>query len=329
MNQETARYLVTGGAGFIGSHLVEALLLRGQKVRVLDNLSTGKRDNLSFVDQLPGEIASHCELVAGDIRDLDTVRRCSAGVDYVLHHAALGSVQRSVEDPVTTNKVNVGGTLNVLKAALENQVRGFVYASSSSIYGATPTLPRHEDQLPAPISPYAASKLAGEHYASVFAMTYGLRVVSLRYFNVFGPRQDPESKYSALIPKFIDSALQDRSLEIHGDGLQSRDFTYVENVVHANIQAMQALNSAGSGGVFNVACGETYTVLEVVAFLSKLLGKDLRLVHTEPRRGDVRDSVARITKAEQKLGYQPKTKFLDGLSKTIAYHRNHNQPPRA
>ena len=316
-----ARYLVTGGAGFIGSHLVEALLRRGQKVRVLDNLSTGKRDNLSFLGRLPEEAAANCELRVGDVRDLNTVRKSTVGADYILHHAALGSVQRSVEDPIASNDVNVGGTLNVLKAALENQVRGIVYASSSSVYGAAPTLPREEDQFPVPLSPYAASKLAGEHYCSVFAKTYGLSIVGLRYFNVFGPRQDPQSQYSAVIPRFIDAALHDRPLEIHGDGFQTRDFTYVENVVDANLQALNTL-AADSGGVFNIACGETYSVLDLVSFLSQLLGKNLRMVHTEPRKGDVRDSVAKITKAERQLGYRPKTSFVEGLRRTIAYYRD-------
>jgi len=323
VGRNPARYLVTGGAGFIGSHLVEALLHRGQKVRVLDNLSTGKRDNLSFLSRLPEEAAGNCELRVGDVRDLNTVRKSTVGVDYILHHAALGSVERSVEDPIASNDVNVGGTLNVLKAALENQVRGIVYASSSSVYGAAPTLPRDEDQFPAPLSPYAASKLAGEHYCLVFAKTYGLSIVGLRYFNVFGPRQDPESRYSAVIPRFIDAALHDRLLEIHGDGLQTRDFTYVENVVDANLRAIEALALADSGGVFNIACGETYSVLDLVSFLSQLLGKNLRMIHTEPRKGDVRDSVAKITKAEQRLGYRPKTTFVEGLRRTIAYYRNH------
>lgn len=327
MDKATSKYLVTGGAGFIGSHLVEALLHHGQKVRVLDDLSTGKRDNLSFVGNLPGGLASNYELLVGDVRNFDTVRQSMVGVDFVLHHAALGSVQRSLEDPITTNEVNVGGTVNILKAALENQVRGVVYASSSSIYGATPTLPKHEDLPPAPLSPYAASKLAGEHYCWVFARTYGLRVVSLRYFNVFGPRQDPESKYSAVIPTFVDAALHDRPLEIHGDGLQSRDFTYVENVVDANIRAVRALTRADCGGVFNIACGERYSVLDVANFLSKLLGKSLQVNHTGPRRGDVKDSVADVTKAEKQLDYQPKTKFMDGLGKTISYYRDHDQLP--
>jgi UDP-glucose 4-epimerase len=318
-----ARYLVTGGAGFIGSHLVEALLRRGQRVRVLDDFSTGKRDNLSFLDRFPEEVAANCELRAGDVRNLDAVRECAAGVDYILHHAALGSVQRSVEDPIAANEVNVGGTLNVLKAALDSQTKGVVYASSSSIYGAAPTLPRDEDQFPAPLSPYAASKLAGELYCSVFAKTYGLSIMGLRYFNVFGPRQDPQSQYSAVIPRFIDAALCDRCLEIHGDGLQTRDFTYVENVVDANLRAVKALAVADSGAVFNIACGETYSVLDLVGCLSQLLGKNLRMVHREPRKGDVRDSVATITKAEQQLGYRPKTTFMEGLSKTVAYYREH------
>src|SRR5579862_2206059 len=249
------RTLVTGGAGFIGSHLVDASLKRGAAVRVLDNFVTGSRDNLA-------PLAAHIEMLEGDLRDIETCRRACQGIDTVYHLAALGSVPRSVEDPFTTNAANVLGTLNLLAAARDQGVRRLVFSSSSSVYGDTPTLPKHESMRPAPRSPYAVSKLAGEEYCRAFYLTYGLETVVLRYFNVFGPRQSPRSQYAAVIPRFASALLKGESPIIYGDGLQSRDFTYVTNVVQANFRAAEAENAVGM--VFNIACGEQITVLQML-----------------------------------------------------------------
>src|SRR5581483_5030709 len=257
-----ALYLVTGGAGFIGSNLAEGLLRRGARVRVLDNFSTGRRENLEGLD---------VELVEGDLRDPDVVRRAVAGVDGVFHEAALRSVPRSVDDPQASNEVNVTGTLGLLMACRAAGVRRVVYASSSSVYGDDPTLPKVETLPTRPVSPYAVSKLAAEHYCHVFTRLYGLETVSLRYFNVFGPRQNPESKYSAVIPRFLELALAGEPLEIHGDGEQSRDFTYIDNVVDGNLRAMEAPGVAGE--VFNLACGARYSLLAIAAAVEAFLGR--------------------------------------------------------
>ncbi len=307
-------YLVTGGAGFIGSHIVEELVRRRERVRVLDNFSTGRRENLA-------PFLEHVELVEGDLRDLSTVRRVAEGVDYILHQAALPSVPRSIADPLASNDSNVTGTLHLLIAARDAGVKRVVYASSSSVYGDNPTLPKREDMSPAPKSPYAVSKLAGEYYCRVFAQAYGLETVCLRYFNVFGPRQDPASQYAAVIPKFITALLRDEPPTIYGDGHQSRDFTYVSNVVRANLLAATAPDV--SGRVFNVACGERYTVLDLVAVLTEILGTHITPVHTAPRPGDVRHSLADITAAREALGYRVEVNFHEGLRRTVAWYREH------
>lgn len=293
-------YLVTGGAGFIGSNIIEALVEKGEEVKVIDNFVSGKRENLSpFLDKI--------ELIEGDIRNLPLLKKVTPGVDYILHQAALRSVPKSVGDPVSYNEVNVSGTLNVLLAAKEAKVKRLVYASSSSIYGDTETFPEKETHLPLPISPYAASKLAGEHYCQVFAKIYGLETVSLRYFNVFGPRQSLESQYAVVVPRFIISMLNNESPPIHGDGKQSRDFTYIDNVVAANILAACAPDV--SGEVFNIACGKDFTVLALVEHLNKIMGKDLKPKFTPPRPGDVPRTLADISNALETVKVRNKSGF--------------------
>lgn len=311
-------YLVTGGAGFIGSNIVEELLRRGETTRVLDNFSEGKRENLDFIKHCHPSTLNY-ELIEGDIRDLDTCRQACKDVDYVLHQAALRSVPRSVDDPSSTNEVNIKGTLNLLLAAKEAGVKRVVYASSSSVYGDSTILPQSETQIPSPVSPYAVSKLAGEYYCLVFSKIYELETVCLRYFNVFGPRQDPESQYAAVIPRFILLALQGKRLEVHGDGLQSRDFTYVSNVVEANFLAAKA--AGVNGEVINIACGQRYTVLDIANAVAKIMGKELEHYYTEPRRGDVRHTLADISKAQRLLGYEIQVGFEAGLEKTIEYFK--------
>ncbi len=305
-------YLVTGGAGFIGSNIVEELLRRGETVRVIDNFVTGKEENIAeFLDRI--------EVLRGDIRDMGTVKNAVKGVDYVLHQAALRSVPRSVDDPVATNESNVTGTLNILMAARDGGVKRVVYASSSSVYGDAPDLPKREDHLPSPISPYAVSKLTGEYYCTVFSKIFGLQTVSLRYFNVFGPNQDPESKYAAVVPLFIRMGMSDKELEVHGDGLQSRDFTYVANVVAANLLAARAENV--SGKVFNIAGGERYTVLDIARLVGRFLDKKLQWRHTPPRKGDVRHTMADIGKAQRILGYEVKVGFEEGMKRTVDFFK--------
>ncbi|MFW6172156.1 MAG: SDR family oxidoreductase [Elusimicrobiota bacterium] len=302
------RYLVTGGAGFIGSHIVDELLKKGEKVVVVDNFSTGRKENLSH-------IIDDIDLIEGDIRDRELMNKICKGVKCVLHQAALRSVPRSVDNPVATNDVNVNGTLNLLIAARDNEVEKFVYASSSSVYGDTQELPKIETQRPLPISPYAVSKLTGEHYCRAFSHTFGMDTVSLRYFNVFGPRQSPESKYAAVVPIFIKQAKQDSPLTVHGDGKQSRDFTYVKNVVNANILAAEKNNI--SGEVFNIACNNRYTVLDVAEEILKNLNKNVPKEHYPPRKGDVRHTQADISKAKEMLGYEVEVNFEEGMKKTV------------
>jgi UDP-glucose 4-epimerase len=314
--------LVTGGAGFIGSHLVEELVRQGRSVRVLDNLSTGRREYL-----LP--VMDRIELVEADILDTGALRAAMRGVRRVFHQAALRSVPRSVDDPSTSNRVNVEGTLNVLIAARDAGVERLVYASSSSVYGYRNVLPTREDDVPGPVSPYAVSKLAAEYYCRVFAELYGLRTVSLRYFNVFGPRQDPESAYAAVVPKFMMAALRDESLEVHGDGRQSRDFTPVRNVVLANCLAAE--RDVPGGEVFNVGCGRQHSLLDIVELLGRILVGERRTVrwhHTSARAGDVRHTRADVGKARRLLGYEPAMSFEDGIVWTLEAMRS-QQPVAA
>jgi UDP-glucose 4-epimerase len=314
-----SNFLVTGGAGFIGSHIVEKLLKTGERVRVIDNFSTGKWENLRLPDLSDELLGRSLEVVEGDIRDLETCREVCEGMDYVLHQAALRSVPKSVDDPCATNEVNVKGTLNILLAAKDKGVKRVVYASSSSVYGDSNHLPQVEGQNPSPISPYAVSKLVGEYYCSVFSKIYGLETISLRYFNVFGPRQDPKSQYAAVIPRFIQSALKGEPLEVHGDGLQTRDFTYINNVVEANLLAARVAKT--NGEVVNIACGKRYSIMDIERCLSEILHKKLELNHTEPRAGDVRDTLADISLATRLLGYEVKVNFMEGLTETLTYLR--------
>lgn len=319
--------LVTGGAGFIGSHLAEALLRQGDVVRVLDNFSTGKEENIAFVPS-PGLSPDRFELMRGDIRDLEACRKACAGVEWVLHQAALGSVPRSVDDPITTNAVNIQGTLNMLIAARDARVKRFVYASSSSVYGDRPAAPgeeappKAEIQVPNPQSPYAVSKLTGEYYCRVFYKIYNFPTVSLRYFNVFGQRQDANSAYAAVIPRFITALLQGRPATIYGDGLQSRDFTHVKNVVEANMSALCAPEEA-LGEPFNIACGDRITLNDLYSRLAALAGKTAAPLYAPPRAGDVKHSRADITRASQFLSYHPHTTLGEGLKKTTEWFAQH------
>ncbi len=307
-----ASYLVTGGAGFIGSHLVEELLRRGQHVRVLDNFSTGKRENLrDLMDQI--------ELIEGDIRSYHIVREAVQGIDFVLHQGALPSVPRSINDPITTNEVNVGGTLNVLDASKDAGVKRVVYASSSSVYGPDPELPVREDMTPQPVSPYAVAKLTGEKYCHVFSRVYGLETVALRYFNIFGPRQDPNTQYSAFIPKFVVGIMDGQPLTIDGDGEQAKDFTYVSNVVEANLLALEA--EGVSGEVFNIGCGQSTSVNEVVGHIRQISNSQGEISYGPSRTGDVPRSMADISKAREKLGYKPQVLLREGLERVALWFR--------
>jgi len=308
-------YLVTGGAGFIGSNLASSLLALGHRVRVLDNFLTGKRENLAGLAEKYGEAF---ELVEGDLRDLGVTRRAVEGAEYVLHQGALPSVPRSVADPVLSNEINVGGTLTLLVAARDAGVRRVVFAASSSAYGDTPELPKRESMTPNPKSPYAAQKLAGEHYMRIFCEVYGVETVSLRYFNVFGPKQDPTSTYAAVIPRFITSVLSGTPPTIYGDGLQTRDFTYIDNVVQANLRACEAPKEA-CGRVVNIACGERISLLDILEIVYKLAGRRVDPKFEPSRPGDVRDSLADISLAKDLLGYEPQVGFPDGLSRTFDF----------
>jgi len=314
-----ATYLVTGVAGFIGSAIAHALLERGDKVRGIDNYCTGNRENLA-------ELLPRLEFQDSDIRDLTAVKAACRGVDFVFHQAALASVPRSVKEPLPTNEVNVGGTLNVLMAAKEAGVRRVIYAASSSAYGDTPTLPKHEGMVPNPISPYAVSKLTGEHYMSAFYRVYGLETVSLRYFNIFGPRQDANSQYSGVLAKFITNMLNGQTPMIFGDGEQSRDFTYIDNAVQANLLACSAPAKSVAGQVFNVATGERYTLNQTVELLRKLTDFKGQPQFTAERPGDVKHSLADISRARQHLGYNPTVDFKEGLKRTVAWYRTMQKP---
>jgi UDP-glucose 4-epimerase len=309
MGQGTDVQLVTGGAGFIGSHLVARLVERGDTVRVFDNFSSGKWENLA-------DVRGDVEVVEGDLRDEAAVRRAVRGVDAIYHQAALRSVPRSVADPRSSLDVNIMGMLTLLQAACDAGCRRLVFASSSSVYGDTPALPKHEAMTPNPISPYAISKISGEQLCAVFTRLYGLETVALRYFNVFGPRQDPASEYAAVIPKFLDALTSGCTPVIYGDGRQSRDFTYVDNVVAANIAAAVAEGVAGQA--FNIASGRAVTLLEVLEALAKLTGESPRKRHEPPRAGDVRDTLADLSAARAGLGYEVLVPFEAGLERTVA-----------
>ncbi len=310
-----SKVLVTGGAGFIGSNLTEALLQRGHTVRVLDDFSTGKRENLIFDQPHPS-----LQIIEGDLRDLGTCQKAVQGMEYVFHQGALPSVQRSVEDPETSNAINVGGTLNILLAAREKGVKRVMYAASSSVYGDTPTLPKHEEMPPNPLSPYALQKYTGEQYCRLFYQLYGLETVSLRYFNIFGPKQDPNSLYSAVIPKFIGALLQERSPIIFGDGEQSRDFTYIENVVQANLLAMSADHLHGE--TINIACGKRISLNQLASVLKEILGSEQSPIYEEPRKGDVKHSLADIHRGKEIINYEPKVGIEAGLRKTVDFFRS-------
>lgn len=307
-----SKYLVTGGGGFIGSNISMKLVSLGEQVRVLDNFSTGRRENLASIER-------SVELVEGDIRSYHTVEEVMRGVEYVLHQAALPSVSRSIADPVTTNEVNVTGTLHILTAAKSAGVKGVVIASSSSIYGNTPTLPKTEGMPPAPLSPYAVSKFTTEQYARVFHQLYDLPVVMLRYFNVFGPNQNPDSQYSAVIPKFCKALLSGESPTIYGDGEQSRDFTFVENVVNANLAAVRTPGAFGRA--MNIAAGGSYSVNELFRRLQKAVGASVEPTYVPQRQGEVRDSFADISLAKELIAFKVVCDFQTGLERTLDHFR--------
>jgi nucleoside-diphosphate-sugar epimerase len=307
------KILVTGGAGFIGSNLVEELLKKNHTIKVLDNFSTGSRNNIEGYRK-------DIEVIEGDIRSYHIVQKAVHNVEVIFHLAALPSVPRSITDPITSNEVNVLGTLNLLNAAVESKVSRFIFSSSSSVYGDTPELPKHEGMTPNPLSPYAVSKLTGEKYCSVFSRLYGLETISLRYFNVFGPRQDPNSQYSAVIPKFIKLMINDKQPVIYGDGLQSRDFTFVKNVVNANILAASA--KCESGVVMNCACHFRVTLNDLVNEINQILGKNIQPIYSEPRTGDIKHSFADISLAKKLINFEPTFGFKEGLIKTFDYYKS-------
>lgn len=310
------KYLVTGGAGFIGSNIAEELVKRGVEVRVIDNFLTGKRENItSFLDKI--------EFIEGDIRDFKTCRRALEGVDFVLHQAALPSVPLSIKDPLLISEINIMGTLNLLLASREANIKKFVFASSSSVYGNDPRLPKNENMEAVPISPYAITKLVGEMYCRIFSQIYGLSTICLRYFNIFGPRQDPFSQYAAVIPNFIDKMLKGEKPIIFGDGEQSRDFTFVSNVVEANILAAKAEDVTEV--VINVACKERTTVNFLVEKINEIIRKNIKPLYEKPRPGDVKHSYADISKAKKMLKYSPGVTFREGLEKTIRLYQERKE----
>jgi UDP-glucose 4-epimerase len=308
-----AQCLVTGGAGFIGSHLVQGLLEQGHTVRVFDNFSSGKQENLI-------EVADRIDLFEGDLCHYEEILRACKDIEYVLHEAAIPSVPRSVEQPWDSHEANATGTFNLLQAAVSQKCRRVIYAASSSAYGDTPESPKHEGIVPCPLSPYAVQKLAGEHYCRAFSECYGLQTLSLRYFNVFGPRQDPKSQYAAAIPAFVTAILADQPPTVFGDGEQTRDFTYVDNVVHGNLLAMRVRRTGGQA--VNLACGDRISVNQVIARLNELLGKSIKPEYVDPRPGDVKHSCADIALARKLLGFKPQVSFEDGLSRAIEYYKS-------
>jgi nucleoside-diphosphate-sugar epimerase len=312
-------YLVTGGAGFIGSHLTEELVGRGHRVRVADNLVTGKRRNLDHIRGV--------EFLEGDLADLAFARTATDGMEFVLHQAAMASVPRSVKDPITSNRANIDAALNVLVASRDAGVKRVVYAGSSSVYGDTPTLPKHEGMTPNPLSPYALQKLVGEEYCRMFTRLYGLETVTIRYFNVFGPRQDPGSPYSGVISLFATALLESRRPTIYGDGEQTRDFTYVANVVAGVLKACEARDA--NGQTINVATGSRMSLNELLKVMNRLVGTSMEPLRQEPRTGDVKDSQADISKAKSLLGYQPTVSSEEGLKRTLEWYRSERAAPSA
>ena len=316
-NLNQSAFLVTGGAGFIGSHIAEYLLKNGaRKVRVLDNMVNGFQSNLDLLRPYPA-----FEFFEGDIRDKEMCNEACSNIDYVSHQAALGSVPRSIKDPQTTNDVNAGGFVNMLKAAVDNNVKRFVYASSSSVYGDEPSLPKNEERTGNCLSPYAVSKRVNEMYAQVFAGVYQMEAIGLRYFNIFGPRQDPDGPYAAVIPLFVKNIIQNTAAYVNGDGEQTRDFTFVGNAVQVNVKAMLTDNTKAVNRVYNVAVGENYSINYVYDAIKKYLNSNQVPTYREVRAGDVRNSLADISLAEELLGYQPEKKFDDGLEETIEYFK--------
>lgn len=313
---ENKRFLVTGGAGFIGANITEYLLLHGAKVRVLDNLATGNIENLKEFESNP-----NFEFFEGDLRNVtDCINACKE-IDAVCHQAAIGSVPRSIKDPITTNDVNIGGFINILTAAKDEGIKRFVYASSSSVYGDEPNLPKKEEKIGNPLSPYAVTKFTNEVYANVFARVYQLELIGLRYFNIFGPKQDPYGEYAAVMPLFIKSLLNNEAPFINGDGEQTRDFTFIHNAVQANILSLTADNSSAYNHVYNVAYGQRFTINQMYDAIRSSLQKNIQAQHRDPRQGDIRDSLADISRAQQLLGYKPQYSFEQGLPLTIDYFK--------
>jgi nucleoside-diphosphate-sugar epimerase len=317
-----SKYLITGIAGFIGSSIARALLAQGDEVRGIDNLSTGKRENLT-------EILSQIDFREADLLDLDAVHSACRGVDYIFHEAAIPSVPKSVVDPLGSNRANVDATVHLLIAAKDARVKRVVYAASSSAYGDTPTLPKHEAMIPNPISPYAVAKLASEYYMTSFYRCYGLETVCLRYFNIFGPRQDPTSPYSGVLAKFITQMLAGEQPTIFGDGLQSRDFTYIDNTVSANLLAAKAPAAQAAGQVFNVATGERYDLNQTFELLKKIIGYNGEVKYAADRAGDVKHSLADLSRTEKALGYKPKVNFEEGLRRTVDWYRGQHKTAKA
>jgi nucleoside-diphosphate-sugar epimerase len=305
------RILITGGAGFIGSNIAQELIKRGDDVKIIDNLTTGKVTNIK-------NILDKIKFIQGDIRDLNLLKKLMKEVDYVFHQAAIPSVPRSVKDPIASNRTNVEGTLNVLVAAKDNNVKKVIYASSSSVYGDTLTLPKVETMKPNPLSSYAVTKLTGEYYCKVFYKIYGLRTISLRYFNVFGRNQDPASEYAAVIPKFITGVLSNKPLIIYGDGKQTRDFTFIKDVVQANIKAAES--SKGDGEVLNIARGERITINELSEMIINMVGKKIKPLYDKPRPGDIKHSLADVSRAKELIGYIPEYSLKEGLKNTIDFY---------
>ncbi len=303
-------YLITGGAGFIGSNIAHELVKRGEKVTIIDNFSTGRKINLTGIED-------KIELIDGDIRDFWTVQEAMSGIDYVLHQAALPSVPRSIKNPLTSNSVNIEGTLYLLEAAKLAHVKRFVMASSSSVYGDTPQLPKREDMWTDPLSPYAVTKLANEKYCKVFYSLYGLETVCLRYFNIFGPRQDPQSQYAAVVPRFITAFLSGRQPVVYGDGEQSRDFTYIANAVQANLLA--CTSDVAPGRYYNIACGGQFTLNTLLDMLREIIGSDIEAKYTDPQPGDIKHSFADIERARKELDFDPSVDFKEGLKKTAEW----------